>query len=364
MIKAWAFYRRSTDKQELSIEDQRRECSAFATAQGWQIVQEFTPAKGYASGLTIDRDPEFQRMLRLAEVGDHGAAFLLVYDVSRFGRLNPEEKIYWEQRFKKDGGLKVVYVKDGFRNDDSLGDGLARYVKHSEAHQYSVTLSQSTLRGSKSHAQLGHSAGGRAPYGYDRLLIDANRNPVGVLAKGHHKADKLQRVVWTPSKERAPVIREIFARADQGEGLHAIVSWLNGQKLASPAGKYWTKSQVHYLLRNRAYIGERLYNRRSYKSYRRGERSRMQNTPDQWIVTPGAHEAIVDKQVFDRVQANFQKRAFGQGRSYTFAHVLSGLIVCAKCGNKFNGYTKEGNRGHRYRYYSCAGYNRGGASIC
>jgi hypothetical protein len=34
--KAWAFYRRSTDKQELSIDDQRRECLAFAARIGSQ----------------------------------------------------------------------------------------------------------------------------------------------------------------------------------------------------------------------------------------------------------------------------------------------------------------------------------------
>ena len=54
MSHVWAFYRRSTDKQELSISDQRRECQAFAAAHGWEIVREFIPSKGYASGLTID----------------------------------------------------------------------------------------------------------------------------------------------------------------------------------------------------------------------------------------------------------------------------------------------------------------------
>src|SRR5438105_4034609 len=96
MEKAWAFYRRSTDKQELSIEDQRRECQAFAARMSWQIVREFEPAKGWGSGLTIDQDPSFQEMVRLAEQDGHGVSHLLVYDVSRFGRLQPEDKIYWE----------------------------------------------------------------------------------------------------------------------------------------------------------------------------------------------------------------------------------------------------------------------------
>src|SRR5258708_40318942 len=119
MENVWAFYRRSTDKQELSIDDQRRDCQAYAASNGWQIVREFEPKNGYGSGLTIDRDEAFLEMVRLAELHDHGIRFLLVYDVSRFGRLAPESKIYWEQRFKRDGGMQIVYVKDDFKNDGS-----------------------------------------------------------------------------------------------------------------------------------------------------------------------------------------------------------------------------------------------------
>src|SRR6185437_17098475 len=104
MENAWAFYRRSTDKQELSIEDQRKEVRAYAEQRGWQIVREFEPFKGWGSGLTIDQDPSFREMVRLAESGGHDVRHLAVYDVSRFGRLRPEEKIYWEQRLKKQGG--------------------------------------------------------------------------------------------------------------------------------------------------------------------------------------------------------------------------------------------------------------------
>ncbi len=122
MEKAWAFYRRSTDKQELSIEDQRREVRAYAQQRGWQIVREFEPQRGYGSGLTIDRDPAFLEMSRVAEQEPHGAKYLIVYDVSRFGRLEPEDKIYWERRFKKLGGIQIIYIKDEFRNDGSIGE--------------------------------------------------------------------------------------------------------------------------------------------------------------------------------------------------------------------------------------------------
>src|ERR1041385_4961808 len=194
METAWAFYRRSTDKQELSIDDQRKEIRAYASARGWVIVREFEPAKGFGSGLTIERDPTFLEMVRLAELGGHGVRYLVVYDVSRFGRLQQEDKIYWDRRFKKQGGIEIVYIKDEFKNDGSIGDTLLKVVKHSEAHQYSLKLSEITLRGSKSHAALGHSAGGAAPYGYDRMEIDVTGNAVRVMNRSSDwKSNKLNR---------------------------------------------------------------------------------------------------------------------------------------------------------------------------
>src|SRR4051812_43496940 len=110
MIKAWAFYRRSTDKQELSIEDQSAACKEYALANGWVIVQEFKPLKGHGSGLTIDRDPEFLRMISVGRARTHGAKFLVVYDVSRFGRLLPKDKFYFEQVLARECGLQVRYA--------------------------------------------------------------------------------------------------------------------------------------------------------------------------------------------------------------------------------------------------------------
>lgn len=364
MTKAWAFYRRSTDKQELSIEDQRREVHAYAKQQGWQVIREFEPHLGYGSGLTIDRDRSFLEMVRLAEQEVHGAEFLLVYDVSRFGRLQPEDKIYWERRFKRQGGLQVVYVKDEFRNDGSIGDILTKVVKHSEAHQYSLKLSEVTLRGAKSHAALGHSPGGAPPYGYDRLEVDAAGNPVRVMSRsGDWKANKLHRVVWTPSLMAAPTVRWIFETYEKGTGLNRLVHQLNEQKIPAPRGAYWSKAMVHYMLRNRTYLGERIYNKRSYKAFRRGERAPLLNPREQWITREGAHPAILKRELFDRVQTILKTKIVTIGRTHERPYLLTGIARCANCGYRMIGRPLAGN-GHKYRMYTCSGYLRIGKSVC
>ena len=364
MENAWAFYRRSTDKQELSIEDQRRECHAFAVSRGWQISREFKPTNGYASGLSIERDSSFQEMVRLAETRAHGVRYLVVYDVSRFGRLASDEKIYWEQRFKKHGGIQIVYVHGDFKNDGSLSDTLLKVVKHAEAHEYSMKLSEVTLRGAKSHSALGHSAGGAAPFGYDRLEIDQGERPVRVMkASSDWKSNKLHRVVWTPSPTAAPVVRWLFETYGKGTGLNLLAHQLNERKIPSPRGRYWSKTMVRYMLRNRAYLGERIYNRRSYKSYRRGERARMANPPEAWVVKENAHPPIVAPDVFASAQRRQKARAVTIGRTAHRPYLLTGLARCARCGYRMIGQPLTGN-GHRYLTYTCSGYLRIGKAIC
>jgi len=363
MDNAWAFYRRSTNLQELSIDDQRRECEQFAADRGWKIVREFVPARGYASGMTIDRDPTFLSMIAAAEQPNHGARYLLVYDVSRFGRLPAMTKVYWAEHFRRHG-IRVVYVKDGFKDDGSIGDDITQLVKHSEAHQYSVKLSEIVLRGCKSHAALGHSTGGKAPYGYDRLLIDSTGTPVKTLKKGEHKADKLQRVIWTPSPSEAPIIREIFETYANGTGINTIVHELNSRKIPPPRGQFWGKSIVRFLLRSRAYLGERIYNKRSYKGYRRGEKGSLFNPKNEWVSTEKAHEPIISEDLFNRAQSRFVTWKTRVGGAQRRPYTLSGLCVCGNCGYKLVGQGKTSGKGYKANYYACSGYIRCGRSVC
>lgn len=363
MERVWAFYRRSTNKQELSIDGQQKECRAFAAARGWEIVREFIPARGYASGMSIDRDPEFLEMARLAELGRHGVSRLITYDVSRFGRLNPEDKFGWEWHFKRHG-IRVTYVRDDFKNDGSLGDGLAKFLKHSEAYEYSRKLSEVTLRGAKSHAALGHSTGGRAPYGYDRLLIDGAGNPIRILQRHEWKESKLQRIVWAPSPSQRAIVEEMFETFSKGVGVRRIVQDLNQRKIPPPGGRFWHQGIVRYILKNRAYLGERIYNKRSYKAYRRGEKGDLFNPRTEWVTFPGAHEPIISQELFNKVQGQFKTWKMRVAGVHRRPYLLTGIGVCGRCGYKLTGRPSRNNRGYGPLIYDCSGYARSGTSVC
>ena len=162
--------------------------------------------------------------------------------------------------------------------------------------------------------RLDTAPAGKAPFGYDRLLVDAVGNPVKRLGPKEHKADKMQRVVFVPSATERLTVNEIFQAYSKGDGLKRIVSDLNQRKVLSPRGQFWSKSMVHYMLRNRSYLGERIYNKRSYKGYRRGTKGSLFNAKDQWIVKENAHEGIIERELFEKVQARLPTRGISQGR--------------------------------------------------
>jgi hypothetical protein len=75
--------------------------------------------------------------------------------------------------------------------------------------------------------------------------------------------------------------------------------------------------------------------RESNKRYR-------EDNPDYWL--------------FDRVQAQMKAREFGGCNGIRTEYLLSGKIVCMRCGHKFQGRKSKNNQGRVYHYYMDSGY--------
>ncbi len=89
--------------------------------------------------------------------------------------------------------------------------------------------------------------------------------------------------------------------------------------------------------------------------------------PKDWVVTENAHEAILDRVLFERVQAKLGPERWGKGRSAQRPCMLSGLTYCGDCNHRFNGYHKSGKAHgvlHEQDYYNCSGYVSKGRSVC
>ena len=117
----------------------------------------------------------------------------------------------------------------------------------------------------------------------------------------------------------------------------------------------WHESNIKQILTNEKYIGDALLQ----KTYTVNtlEKKRVSNNglaPKYYV--EGSHEAIIDKDVFLRVQAEIARRANiltdGKKRVYSSRYALSSLVFCGHCGDIFRR-VKWNNRGCKSTVWRC-----------
>jgi hypothetical protein len=120
------------------------------------------------------------------------------------------------------------------------------------------------------------------------------------------------------------------------------------------------KNGLSTLLRNRAYIGERIYNTTRRASLSEKKYFRMKNELESVIIVPDSHIPIVDRELFDKVQAIMDSKRPKQGqRKYTkHEYILSGLLWCKKHDCAYSGHTTGAAL-----YYACASRKKLGKKL-
>src|SRR5262245_27966599 len=152
---AVGYLRRSTDRQEQSLDDQRQSIKAHAAREAFSVLKWFVDDA--ISGTMTEARKAFLAMV--AEAQEPGCPFryVLVYDVKRFGRVDTDEAGYYRHVLRQ-AGVEVVYVSEGFNGGDS--DDLIRSVKQWQARAESKDLSKVTIRGQLSVVDKGYWGGG------------------------------------------------------------------------------------------------------------------------------------------------------------------------------------------------------------
>ena len=103
---AVAYLRRSTDKQEQSIADQRAEIARYAGEHGYRLVGEYTDDA--ISGTSAEQRPGFQKMIADAPAG--GFKAVIVWNSDRFSRGDVTETEHYRYLLRKAG---VTLLKIG-----------------------------------------------------------------------------------------------------------------------------------------------------------------------------------------------------------------------------------------------------------
>jgi hypothetical protein len=148
---------------------------------------------------------------------------------------------------------------------------------------------------------------------------------------------------------------------DEGTTESVIAERLNKQGTRTDLGREWTRATIREVLTNEKYIGNNVYNRRSFKL----KKLRVVNQPEMWIRKESAFEGIVSPDLFYTAQGILRARAqrytneelLGKLRElYQRYGYLSGLII-----NEAEGVPSASVYIHRFgsliRAYQTVGFN-------
>jgi DNA invertase Pin-like site-specific DNA recombinase len=344
------YCRMSDDKQENSIERQQSLVVPWCEVRGYQIVREYSD-RGIA-GDEIAKRKDFQRMLRDAQAGLFRG--IVCDDKDRFGRFDSIDlgEIAAPLRRK---GVWVESVAQGRIDWESFSGRVTDAVLQEAKKIESQAISHRTLSGMLLKARNGEFLGGPACYGY-RL-----------------EADGQGRKRYVPDGRKAEVVKLIFRMCADGHTLGQIAEELYQRGVDSPSGnRRWSRNGILKILHNRRYAGDSVWGVQAVGKYHlagaKGPRRRQRldkrfdlNPPADWVVVPETHEALVDRETFERCQSQLHEGRRFKGRPPgTAGHfVLSKLLVCGHCGSFMLGFTRRGRR-----MYSCGGYMAYGRTHC
>jgi DNA invertase Pin-like site-specific DNA recombinase len=295
----------STEHQQYSTNNQADRILEYAQRRHIEIVR--TYADEGKSGLSIGGRAALQRLIADVESGNADFKLILVYDVSRWGRFqDADESAYYEYICKRKG-IHVVYVAEQFENDGSPVSTIVKGVKRAMAGEYSRELSAKVFIGQCRLIELGFRQGGPAGYGLRRVLIDQSGELKSILKRGEHKSLQTDRVILVPGPpQEVQVVNDMFCWLIRDDlSLTDIAGRLNGMAVATDLDRRWNYGTVRQVLTNEKYIGNNIYNRRSFKL----KKLHVQNPPQMWIRKEGAFEGVVPAQTFFTAQELLLARA-------------------------------------------------------
>ncbi len=331
------------DKQEgdsNSIINQKKILKKSALDRGYTNIQ-FYIDDG-VSGTTFNR-AGFQSMIADVETGK--VKRVIVKDMSRLGRDYLQVGMYTEIFFPEHD-VHFIAVNDGV--DSNQEDNEFTPFRNIINEWYAKDTSKKIRAVKRSKGMAGEHIGSHPPYGY-------MKNP-------ENKKE------WIIDEEAAEVVREIFRLCVGGYGPTQIANILTERKIlcptyyalekggkprtALPADKFtWNGPVVAKILDRMDYLGHTVNFKTHVKSYK--VHKTIYNSPDQWKIFEGTHEAIIDKETFEIVQ----KIRAGKRRPTRMGEMpmFSGLLYCADCGRKLSFHRKADDPPEKH-HYLCENY--------
>ena len=286
------------------------------------------------SGKFANRRPQFMAMLEACRLGKIDIIF--TKSVQRFSR-NTEELLNMVRNLREIG-VAVVFEKEGINTlnpDSELYLTIAVAVAEDDLSRYSQSVSWAIV----DKFQKGENVMGYSLYGY---YVKNNKD-------------------LTINPTEAEVVKEIYELYYYGWSTRQIANELNQRGLPAPRGSVWHDSELRNLLANEKYCGDLLlqktYSENGKKRQNKGERAKY--------YVENNHEAIIDRELWQRVQEELKKRRNEKlVGSKCVTYPFSGMIVCGKCGHSVVHKVNNAGTPFQTNFWKCHHSIKYGKSVC
>ena len=311
-VEAGVYLRKSRLEKDLNTEEvlakHQKDLLEYAEANHIHIVDTYPEV---VSGESLYARPQMLRLLEDVEDGRYDC--VLCMDLDRLSRGRMKDQGIILDAFK-DSNTLIVTPDKVYNLSDEIDEEYAELKTFMSRREYKI-INKRLRRGLKRTIEDGGYVA-NAPYGYKNVYVD--RKPT------------LE--IYEPEAKFVRMMFELYA---QGYGCVSVARHVNALGAKPHRSQEFSRSSVSKILRNPTYIGKIVWDQK--KHIRKGTKGNPKHIviyqpKENWTITDGLHPAIVDKELFDRVQAIMDGRYIPKRNDGTVRSPLAGLVKCSSCG--------------------------------
>lgn len=329
-----------TESESNSIGNQKKLLSQKAKEMGLTDTKYYVD-DGY-TGTNFNR-PGFQQLINDIEIGLVSA--VMVKDLSRLGRDYVSVGNYTDSYFPEHN-VRFIAVNDAIDSDE--GESEIAPFKNILNEMYARDISKKIRSSHRLRGSMGEPLS-QPPYGYMKSPENKKK--------------------WIIDPEAATVVKSIFKMCLDGKGNETIARELQENKVLIPMAYWrskgmnrggkktqtnpyrWCKTTIQKILSQQEYCGD-IINFKTYsKSFK--NKTRYENSKENWAVFKDVNEPIIDRETFETVQKFISKtKRRAPKKENGERSIFNGLIYCGDCHSKMRYHTSTSNK--EIHYLTCS----------
>lgn len=366
-IKVAIYTRKSKFTEEgESIENQIKMCIKYAETMLEAAKYEIYEDEGFSGG-NIDR-PNFKKMMK--DIKAKKFTHLICYRLDRISRNVADFTSTLEILNKYN--CSFISIKEQFDTSSAMGRAMMN-ISATFAQLERETIAERIKDNLRELAKTGRWLGGPAPMGYKSIEVENSDN------KGKSRKKHILEI----NPDEIEIVKLVFKLFIEYKSFQKVSGILENKGLYSRSGKVFSRELVKQTINNPIYViaDKKLFNFFKENGCETYEEIKINNLNgimpynrrkengsfapiNNWIISVGDHPGIISSDLWIRCQKICKeiKQKASNRQCTSQEALLSGLIVCARCGSGMAPRQNKSGKYH-YRYYSCNLRNKS-ASRC